>query len=77
VLWLLVGVDALLDDLERLLDLPMRNGGSDCCRRLLLDPSILIHSHKLYSLFLALRVGYKLPESAGFRIKSRTVSKVC
>ena len=41
-------VDALLDDTERLLDLPMRAGDSDCSRRLLLD----IYSHKLYSLCL-------------------------
>jgi hypothetical protein len=47
-------VDALLDGLERLLDLPMRAGGSDCCRRLLLEPCLLICNHKLYSLCLLL-----------------------
>ena len=41
-------VDALLGRLERLLDLPMRAGDSDCCRRLLLD----MYNHKLYSLCL-------------------------
>jgi hypothetical protein len=41
-------VDALLDGTERLLDLPMRAGDSDCCRRLLLD----MYNHKLYSLCL-------------------------
>ncbi len=41
-------VDALLDGSERLLDLPMRAGDSDCCRRLLLD----MYNHKLYSLCL-------------------------
>ena len=47
-------VDALLGGLERLLDLPMRAGDSDCCRRLLLEPSLLICNHKLYSLCLLL-----------------------
>jgi hypothetical protein len=41
-------VDALLGRLERLLDLPMRAGDSDCCRRLLLG----MYNHKLYSLCL-------------------------
>ena len=60
-------VDALLDRLERLLDLAMRAGGCDrarslCCRRfcsrtLLLEPWLLIHDHELYSLCLSPRVG--------------------
>jgi hypothetical protein len=48
-----IDVDALLGGLERLLDLPISAGGSDCCRRLFLD----IYDHKLYSLCLSPRVG--------------------
>ena len=63
-------VDALRGGLERLLDLPMRAGDSDCWHLLLLKPCPLIHNRWLYSHDSLFEQGFskQFQKSAGFRI---------